>query len=78
MYKFTSPDTKSDPFTPKGPPISKDSYIPCCCEYHFNEERVCKPPPGHDNALLNIIASRPINLQVVSNPDTEIAREEEV
>ena len=78
MPKSTSPFIKTCPLTSKHFGISDDPNMPASNEYHFREERPIKTSPCLSNQLNHGGASRPINLQIIPDPYTEIAVEEQV
>ena len=78
MYKFTMPSTKSSSFSFEGFPVPNDPNIPSCCENYFKEENFSKSPPSQGNALLNIRVTRPINLKIIPNSCTKVARKEQM
>ena len=58
--------------------ISDDPNIPASNENHFREKGLIKTSSSLSNQLHHGGASRPINLQIIPDPDTEIAVEEQV
>ena len=78
MYKFTTPNTKSSSFPSEGPAIPKNPYVPSSCEDHLKKEASSKSLPSQCDALMDIGATRPVNLEIVPNSGAEVTRKEQV
>ena len=72
------PSTKRSSFPSEGSATFENPNIPSCCEDHLKEEAFSKSLPGQSDALMNIGATRPVNLQIGPDSCTEVAREEQV
>ena len=78
MYKFRMSSTKSSFFPFESSAIPGDANIPSNYENHLKEEAFGKSLPGQRDALMNIGATRPVNLKIVPNSGTEVTRKEQV
>ena len=76
MPKITSPFIKTCPLTSENFGISDDPDIPAGSEHHFSEEMLIKTSPCLNNQIRHGVTSRPINLQIIPNSNTEVVVKE--
>ena len=78
MPESSSPFIETCPLTSENLGIPDDPDIPAGNKHYFSEEGLIKTPPCLDDKIQHRVTSRPINLQIVPNSDTEIAVEKEM
>ena len=78
MPESTSPFIETWPLTSEHFGISDDPDIPAGNEHHSSEERLMKTSPCLSNQIKHGGASIPINLQIILDPNTENAVEEQM
>ena len=78
MLESSSPFIETCPLTSEDLGISDDADIPIGNKHYFGEKGLVKTSPCLDDQISHRISSRPINLQIIPNSDTEIAVEKEM
>jgi hypothetical protein len=76
MNKPTSPPSEGRPLVIENLPISNQPNVPACHDEHLHEERLCKSSTSHLNNGLKIIIGYPLHLEIIPNPNTEVAFKE--
>ena len=78
MDEATLPFSKSWSFIPEDCSIPLQPNVSTSHNEHFHEKNMSKTSFGPSNGGLDVISSRPLNLQIIPNTLAEIASEEKM